>query len=114
MVPEAPQSAHFHLMQGRSVSNNAAACSASASSSCCLSGRPIHLESTARARRQPSDRFRPSRQAPTTKENTLMFKLAILNESTVYSLPANLLSALQTQVTEHFAPVWGINAQLRV
>lgn len=51
------------------------------------------------------------------KKDTLfcfMFNLAILNESTVYTLPANLLSALQTQVSDHFAPEWGVDAKLRL
>lgn len=43
-----------------------------------------------------------------------MFKIAIINESTVYKFDPAVLPALQTQVNRDFAPEWGVDATLRL
>lgn len=43
-----------------------------------------------------------------------MFKIAIINESTTYTLPDAVVTALQTQVSRDFAPEWGSDATLRM
>lgn len=43
-----------------------------------------------------------------------MFKVAIINESTSFQTPAGMLAALQSQVSNDFAPEWGADATLRL
>jgi hypothetical protein len=42
-------------------------------------------------------------------------KIAVINESTdINTLLPNVVAALQVQVSKHFAPAWGVNADLRL